>query len=197
MHRQSIMAALLCLTLAGYATAQSNPQNSAGSGQQPSSPTETQPATSATPDQQSKPATDTASKPTAPAGTQVSAPSHAPVNAIKIPSGSKIYVAPMGGFENYVVAGILKKKVPVSIVASRDKADFEINGSAETQKAGWAKIVFMKSDQTNEQASIQVTEIKTGNVVFAYSVNKANSYKGKQSAGEAIGKHLNEAIGKD
>ena len=96
-----------------------------------------------------------------------------------------------------MVAGILKEKVPVSIVASRDKADVEINGSAETQKAGWAKIVFMKSDQTNEQASIQVTEIKTGNVVFAYSVNKANSYKGKQSAGEAIGKHLNEAIGKD
>jgi len=68
---------------------------------------------------------------------------------------------------------------------------------ADAKTIAEAKIVFMKSDQTNEQASIQVTEIKTGNVVFAYSVNKANSYKGKQSAGEAIGKHLNEAIGKD
>ena len=42
-----------------------------------------------------------------------------------------------------------------------------------------------------------MTEIKTGAVVFAYSVHKGNSVRGKQSAGEAIGKHLNEAIGKD
>ena len=115
----------------------------------------------------------------------------------KIPSGSRIYVAPMGGFENYVIAGILKKKVPVVIVADRDKAEYEIRGAAETEKAGWAKMLFLGSQNSNEQASINVQEVKTGNVVFAYSVNKLNSARGKQSAGEAIGKHLNEAIGKD
>lgn len=121
----------------------------------------------------------------------------ASLNSTKIPSGSKIYVAPMGGFENYVIAGILKKKVPVTIVGDRDKAEYEIRGSAETEKAGWAKMLFLGSQQTNEQASINVQEIKTGAVVFAYSVNKINSVRGKQSAGEAIGKHLNDAIGKD
>lgn len=139
-------------------------------------------------------AADAASKP-APATTKPA--DKTPVNAIKIPSGAKIYVAPMGGFENYVIAGILKKKVPVTIVGDRDKAEYEIRGSAETEKAGWAKMLFMGSQQTNEQASVNVQEIKTGNVVFAYSVNKINSVRGKQSAGEAIGKHLNEAIGKD
>lgn len=121
----------------------------------------------------------------------------APINSNKIPSGSKLFVAPMGGFENYVIAGILKKKVAVTIVADRDKAEYEIRGSAETEKAGWAKMLFLGSQNSNEQASINVSEIKTGNVVFAYSVNKLNSVRGKQSAGEAIGKHLNEAIGKD
>jgi len=120
-----------------------------------------------------------------------------PISSTKIPSGSKVYVSPMGGFENYVTAGIIKKKVPVSLVADRDKAEYEIRGTAETEKAGWAKMLFLGSQNTNEQASIQVQEIKTGNVVFAYSVNKLNSARGKQSAGEAIGKHLNEAIGKD
>ena len=115
----------------------------------------------------------------------------------KIPSGSKIYVAPMGGFENYVIAGIVKKKVPVVIVNDRDKAEYEIRGTAETEKAGWAKMLFIGSQNSNEQASINVQEIKTGSVVFAYSVNKLNSVHGKQSAGEAIGKHLNEAVGKD
>jgi hypothetical protein len=103
----------------------------------------------------------------------------------------------MGGFENYVIAGILKKKVPVSLVSTRDKAEYEIRGSAETEKAGWAKMLFLGSQNTNEQASINVTDIATGNVVFGYSVNKLNSVRGKQSAGEAIGKHLNEAVGKD
>jgi hypothetical protein len=187
---------VLCLAIVGYAFAQSNSQNPPAASQQPTTQASTQPAAQpATPG--TAPADTPAPKPKNDAPAAAAPESHVSVNATKVPSGSKIYVAPMGGFENYVVAGILKKKVPVTIVADRSKADYEINGSAETQKAGWAKIVFMSSDQTNEQASIQVTEIKTGTVVFAYSVNKMNSYKGKQSAGEAIGKHLNEAIGKD
>jgi hypothetical protein len=115
----------------------------------------------------------------------------------KIKSGSKIYVAPMGGFENYVIAGIVKKHVAVVIVADRDLADYEIKGSAETEKAGWAKIMFLGSQNSNEDASINVTDVKTGEVVFGYSVHKMNSVKGRQSAGEACGKHLKEVVGKD
>jgi len=133
----------------------------------------------------------------APAASPAAPAKTTPISSTKIPSGSKIYVAPMGGFENYVIAGILKKKVPVTLVSTRDKAEYEIRGSAETERAGWAKMLFLGSQNTNEQASINVSEIATGNVVFAYSVNKLNSVRGKQSAGEAIGKHLNEAVGKD
>jgi hypothetical protein len=148
------------------------------------------PGNNAAPANAAAPANNTPPSPAAPAKTT-------PVSSTKIPSGSKVYVAPMGGFENYVIAGIVKKKVPVSLVSTRDKAEYEIRGSAETEKAGWAKMLFLGSQNTNEQASINVSEIATGNVVFAYSVNKLNSVRGKQSAGEAIGKHLNEAVGKD
>lgn len=116
---------------------------------------------------------------------------------VKIQSGSKIYVAPMGGFENYVIAGIVNKKVPIVLVTEREKADYEIRGSAETEKAGWAKMLFMGSQNSNEQASVNVSDVKTGDIVFAYSVHKLNSVHGKQSAGEAIGKHLKEVVGKD
>jgi len=209
MHQRVAMLVVLCLALVGHAMAQSNSQNPP-TGSQPSAQsapqTGTQPTTSLA-DAKAAPKSDAAADPkndaakpassAPPASGAATAPAHAPVNAIKIPSGSRIYVAPMGGFESYVVAGIMKKKVPVSIVADRDKADYEIKGAAESEKAGWAKIVFTGSDSTNEQASINVTEIKSGAVVFAYSVHKGNSVRGKQSAGEAIGKHLNEAIGKD
>jgi hypothetical protein len=203
MHKRVAILAVYCLALVGYAVAQTNPQNPPAAGQSSTAPQAGASATSgnAPGDAQAKPknddAADSKSPKASPAATQTGAPNHTPVNAIKIPSGSKIYVAPMGGFESYVVAGIMKKKVPVSIVADRDKADYEIKGASESEKAGWAKIMFMGNDSTNEQASINVTEIKTGGVVFAYSVHKGSSVRGKQSAGEAIGKHLNEAIGKD
>jgi hypothetical protein len=204
MHKRIAILAV-CLAFVGYAMAQGNPQNAPSSGQTASQPA---PQAGASATSQNAPAdaqaklknddpADAANSKTSTTAAPTSAPNHTPVNGIKIPSGSKIYVAPMAGFESYVVAGIMKKKVPVSIVADRDKADYEINGAAESQKPGWAKIVFLKTDATNEEASINVTEIKTGAVVFAYSVHKGNSVRGKQSAGEAIGKHLNEAIGKD
>jgi hypothetical protein len=112
-----------------------------------------------------------------------------------IPVGSKIYVAPIpGGFENYITAGIMKKKLPLVVVNDRAKADYEVSGVSESEKAGWAKMIFMSSEQSAEQASIQVVDLKTGDVVFAYSVHKASSVRGKQSTGEACAKHLKEKI---
>jgi hypothetical protein len=114
-----------------------------------------------------------------------------------IPAGSKVYVAPMpGGIDSYIVAGIIKKKVPVVVTTDREKADYEVTGVSESEKAGWAKMLFLGSDASREQASIKVAEIKSGDVVFAYSVHKANSARGKQSAGEACAKHLKEKIAK-
>jgi hypothetical protein len=199
MHKPSLICAMLCLMLAGYAQAQDNPQNAPATQQTPST-SANQPAK--TTDEVAKPAND-AAKPAANDTTTKAAPTsapaanHAPVTAVKIPSGSRIYVAPMDGFENYVVAGIMKKKVPVQIVGDRSKADYEIRGASETERAGWAKMFFLGSDHSNDQASVILTDLKTNNVVFAYSVNKHSSVRGKQSTGEAIGKHLNESIGKD
>jgi hypothetical protein len=113
----------------------------------------------------------------------------------KLYSGARIYVAPMvNGFDNYITAGLQQKKVPVVVVALREKADYEITGVAETDKAGWAKMLFLGSDQTNETASVKMVNLKTGNVVFAYSVKKGNSVRGKQSAGEACAKHIKQKI---
>jgi hypothetical protein len=112
-----------------------------------------------------------------------------------IPAGSRIYVAPIsGGFDNYIAAAIIKKKVPVVLVTDQSKADYKISGVSESEKAGWAKMLFMKSGASAEQASVQVVDRKNDEVVFAYSVNKANSARGKQSAGEACAKHLKAKI---
>lgn len=112
-----------------------------------------------------------------------------------IPSGARVFIAPVeGGFENYLAAAIQKKNVPIVVVTARDKAEFEISGVAETEKAGWAKILFTGSAASKEQAGIKIVNLKSDEVVFAYAVHKSNSARGKQSAAEACAKHMKEKI---
>jgi hypothetical protein len=107
-----------------------------------------------------------------------------------MPAGSKVYIEPMDGFENYLMAAIQKKKVQVTVVADRNVADFAITGSAQHEKAGWAKVAFQHSIHSDDQASISVVNTKTSAVVFAYAVNKKNTLHGDQTTAEACAKHL-------
>jgi len=119
----------------------------------------------------------------------------ATVNNAKIPSYAKVYVAPIpGGFENYIIAGLRNKKVPLTVVIDRSKADYEISGVSDSEKAGWAKMLFIGSQNSNEQASIKISDLKTGAVIFGYSVHKTNSVRGRQSAGEACAKHIKQIV---
>ena len=119
----------------------------------------------------------------------------ATINNAKIPSYSKVFVAPISdGFENYVIAGLRNKKVPLTVVMDRSKADYEISGVSDSEKAGWAKMLFIGSENSNEQASIKILDLRTGAVIFGYSVHKTNSVRGKQSAGEACAKHIKTIV---
>jgi len=112
----------------------------------------------------------------------------------KIAPNSKVFLAPMGGFENDLKTAIEKKKVPVVLVADKAQADYVITGTSETEKAGTAKKVIMLNWHSNEQASITLADTKSGEVVFAYSVNKNSSAHGKRSTAEACAKHLKDQI---
>lgn len=111
-----------------------------------------------------------------------------------IPAGSKVYVAPMDGFETYLKAALKSKKVPLEVVDKKEDAAYEVTGVSNTQKAGAAKKIIMGSWHSREEASIQVTDLKAGVVAFAYSYVTENSTHGKRSSAEACAKHLKNAI---
>ena len=113
----------------------------------------------------------------------------------KIPKGAKMFVAPIeGGYDTYLKDAIAKKKVPLEIVTSRDQADYEITGTSESQKESTAKKVILGNWHSREEASITVSNIKSSEVVWAYSVHKEASAHGQRSSAEACAKHLKEAI---
>lgn len=114
-----------------------------------------------------------------------------------MPAGARVFLAPAEvGFDIYLAAAIQQKKVPLVIVSTRDKADFEISSLTETEKAGWARMLVSGSSASTDQAGIKVTNIRTGEVVFAYAVTKLYSARGKQSVAEACAKHLKKKVGK-
>jgi len=113
----------------------------------------------------------------------------------RIPGGSKVFITPLeNGYHIYLAAAIQKKQVPIIIVTDKSRADFELTAVTESEKAGWAKMLFLNSGASAEQASMQLVNIKTGTVVFGYNVNKSNSVRGKQSSSEACAKHLKEKM---
>jgi hypothetical protein len=123
----------------------------------------------------------------APSIAQVASPT---AISIKIVSGSKVFITPMDGFENYLAAAFGKKKVQLIQVGDKDLADYVITGTSLDKKAGWAKIVFMGNVHSDNAASVTMTDKKTGAIVYAYAVDKKSTMHGQQTTAEACAKHL-------
>ena len=114
--------------------------------------------------------------------------------SMKIVPGSKVYIAPMEGFENYLAAALGKKKVQLVPVADQRLADYVITGTSVDKKAGWAKIVVMGHIRSDNAASITMTDRRTGAIVYAYAVDKKSTMHGQQTTAEACAKHLEAHI---
>jgi hypothetical protein len=114
--------------------------------------------------------------------------------SMKIMAGAKVYIAPMEGFENYLVAAFGKKKVQLIPVADQNQADYVISGTSVDKKAGWAKIAFMGNIHSDNAASITMTDRRTGAIVYAYAVDKKSTLHGQQTTAEACAKHLEAHI---
>jgi hypothetical protein len=114
--------------------------------------------------------------------------------SMKIVAGAKVYIAPMEGFENYLLAAFGKKKVHLIPVADQNQADYVISGTSVDKKAGWAKIAFMGNIHSDNAASITMADRRTGAIVYAYAVDKKSTLHGQQTTAEACAKHLEAHI---
>lgn len=116
-----------------------------------------------------------------------------------IPGGSRVYVADINGlpgFENNLVAAFQKKQVKLIVVADKSQADFEINGFADSQKAGWAKIIF-GSGRPESEASMRMVNLRNGVVAYAVASYKVDSFNGNKSTAEHLAKNLRQKMERD
>lgn len=129
--------------------------------------------------------------------TPAAADTVAPAGDTRIPRNSKIYIAPMGGFETYLAAAFRKKEVPLVMVIEPETADFVISGTHDTKNAGWAKTIFLGDPNGSASASMQVVNVKTKVVVYADSSHRTSANRGERSTAEKLAKYLKQKIEND
>lgn len=125
-------------------------------------------------------------------------------DAERIPRNSKVFIGNFytegdndnRGFQSYLAAALRKKEVPLLIVTVREEADFEISGTSERKKAGWAKTIF-GSGMDSASASITVTNLHTGVVAYADSSHRNDAVRGQRSTAEKLAKYLKKKIEDD
>jgi len=121
----------------------------------------------------------------------------APLFAIEpVPSRANVYIDSMGGFGAYLAAAFQVKGVPVQVVADRRQADFEITGSSLHNDPHWAEIVLISQGGSSQRATVSMINLKTCQVVFAYTYAKGYALRAEKSAAESCAKHLRAAIDK-
>jgi hypothetical protein len=110
----------------------------------------------------------------------------------KIFAGAKIFIEDQGEFAMALGASFIEKKVPVTVVNLREKADFILKAASQDRKASTAgKIFGVSRDRYHGTVSIFNQE---GILVFAYNVKKGTFQDAANSTANEI-KHKQIGIG--
>jgi hypothetical protein len=135
----------------------------------------------------------------------------------QLKSGSTIYIEPMDGYETYLAAAIVKKHVPLVVVADKDKADYIVRSTVNHTTPSQPAVVVSNLNVNNSNVttrsssgggygaalaalgststSIAVVDPRSSQVVFAYAAGKAGANQLQRTA-EDCAKHMKEFIEK-
>jgi hypothetical protein len=116
------------------------------------------------------------------------------LSALSIPSHVRIYVDASYGFDIFLTAALEKNHVPLTVTTDKSKADFALEGSSDfitTRSAA-----FFTGTRGDDEASVRLVDLKSGDVIFAYSADRRSTVHRRQAAAESCAKHLGVAIGR-
>jgi hypothetical protein len=115
----------------------------------------------------------------------------------KIVTGSKVFIDDMGGFEKYLTAAFLKRKVQLVLVADKNQADYIISGTSKEKMSEWAKDVFLLNIHAETDADVMLKDKKSSAILFTFSVEKKSSLHGAQTTAEECARRLEEQMEKE
>src|ERR1700722_19937054 len=113
-----------------------------------------------------------------------------------------VFIEPQQGFETYLAAAVSKKNVPVDVVTDQTKATYvlraapvEVKSESTGGKIARCLFAYCAGIEDKGNVSVQLIEVGSTKMVWAYSVNKQKGgSKNQQSMAEAIAKHFKEFL---
>ena len=75
-------------------------------------------------------------------------------------SGSAVYIEPMGGYETYLAAAIVKMHVPLTVVTDKGKADYIITSNVSHQTPSQPGVVV--NDSSVNKNAVNSTNVNNG-----------------------------------
>jgi hypothetical protein len=116
---------------------------------------------------------------------------------------TKVFVDADNGFNFYLTAAMAAKHVSATVVTDKNMADYALEGVSDVQRRlglygsiiyDWTAPLLPQSVHSNSEASIRLVNLRTSEVVFAFSVDRNNALHGKKSIAEDCAKHLKSAL---
>ena len=111
----------------------------------------------------------------------------------------RIYVEPQEGFESYLSAAIVKKHVPAVVTQDKENASFVLTSAVLAKeestgsKVARCLFAYCAGIQGTQTATVQLVNVKTKEVAWAYNVKKGSA-SAYQSTAEAAAKHLKKFL---
>ena len=114
----------------------------------------------------------------------------APVKAT-VALGPSVYIEPMQGLEGYLSAAFERKHVPLAPVVSDAHATYVLHLYWDSEGAGGTN-----AKHVDGMPTLQLIERSSGAVVFAYPLNRANTWHGEKVTAETFASQVREQIAK-
>ena len=114
-------------------------------------------------------------------------------------SAPRIYIPSQDGFESYLSAAIVKKRVPAVVTQNKDDAQFVLTSAVQAKeestgsKVARCLFLYCAGAEGSQTASVQLVNTKTQEVAWAYNVRKGSA-RAYQSTAEAVAKHLKSLL---
>jgi hypothetical protein len=106
---------------------------------------------------------------------------HAQSNPV-IPLNSRLYIDADQGFSSFLTAALEKQHFPLAITTDKSKADFALEGFAE------------RDARPEDDASVRMVNLKSGDVIFTWSIEKKATAHSLQNAAEVCAKQVRTAV---
>jgi hypothetical protein len=114
-------------------------------------------------------------------------------DASAVPS---VFIEPMEGFDGILSVAFERKHVPLAPEVNEARATYVLQLKWPERDGNVVKASYRHEHHAGDVPTLQLVERKTGTIVFAYTLNRTNTWHGEQGTAETVASLLKEQIAK-